>query len=365
MEKPMISGDATVIKPLKGSLIFPLVVILVVFGAAALTVGVIYNMTRERSFLRTIPAETSEPTKDTLLSDRFLTDSLDQIARLELELREERSRSAELSRRPIPVALPTPELPPMEDLDLQENYEAQLTALRTQVNSLELGNTQLTQENAQLAPLRTRIASLEQENTRLAQENTQLAPLRSRIASLEQENNQFTQGNTQLAAFKTQINSLEQENAQLTQQNTQLDRQNAELTQQNLQLRQSGQPVTVTGPSAEDERNRSLAVAYQSITSAYTNYGQRSENFPELERFLNTNSVQNAFPGFADQIRRINTDAANSGYRGGLTNVMEILDVALRIENKNTRRRYLQGLADRHQNNDNIKEFLDILIKRL
>jgi copper chaperone CopZ/regulator of replication initiation timing len=156
----------------------------------------------------------------------------------------------------------------------------------------------------------------------------------------------------QLSALSAQIQLLEQENAELAQQNLQLSNQN--------RPRATAKPAT-----AEEKWDKSLAEAYQSIITAYMEYRRSPGSIPDLERFLNTDRVRNAFPGLAGQIRSLNTEASISGYGEGLTTAIEILEVALRIENKDTRRRYLQSLVERYQNNEHTTNFLNILMKRL
>jgi regulator of replication initiation timing len=193
-----------------------------------------------------------------------------------------------------------------------------------------------------------RLAAPPQEKSPLTQEKS---PLIQEKPAFTQEQFPLTQDDTQLSALRTRIQFLEQENA--------------ELARQNLQLRNQGRPVMATEASAEEEWNKALAAAYQSIINAYMEYRRSSGDVPNLERFLNTDSVRNAFPGFAGQIRSLNTEASVSGYREGLTTAIEILEVAIRIENEDTRMRYLQSLAERYQNNENITNFLNILMKRL
>jgi hypothetical protein len=112
-------------------------------------------------------------------------------------------------------------------------------------------------------------------------------------------------------------------------------------------------------------RDHDPAAAYRRLIDAYTAYTRSDAEMIDLQRFLGNEESRNSFPGFDAHVNKIVQDMVNAGHREGINSVTNILEVTLRINNTETRKRYLESIRTRYVNEKNIQAFIDILISRL
>ncbi|MDR2493862.1 MAG: hypothetical protein LBD24_01440 [Spirochaetaceae bacterium] len=62
---------------------------------------------------------------------------------------------------------------------------------------------------------------------------------------------------------------------------------------------------------------------------------------------------------------RITEEMVRAAHKEGIAQVMNILEVSLRVRNTETRQKYLQSVKPRYANEPDISAFIDLLIERL
>ena len=239
--------------------------------------------------------------------------------------------------------------------------QADTAAFTNRITQLEAENARLTQANQELsktaasqasqsqadtAALTNRLTQLERENTRLTQTNQELsktaasqvsrnqtdtAALTNRLTQLEAENARLTQANQELSKTATsQVSRNQTDTAALTNRIAQLEAENTRLTQTNQEL-------SITAASQAPQTQNA-------DTAALTNRITQLESLPDereiQERFL-------------------------AAHKEGIVNVMNILEVSLRIKNPEIRNKYLGSMKPRYSDDPNIIAFINLLIKRL
>ncbi|MDR3172594.1 MAG: hypothetical protein LBU17_13410 [Treponema sp.] len=285
----------------------------------------------------------------------------------------------------------------------QKNQEngANIRALGNRLADMEAENSRLTlalqgatrardQEGAILT-LENRISLLETENSRLAfaleaarggDQQEAILAFENRISLLETENSRLTQSlqeitresrtvklydDATILELGNRIAILEEENTRLRQLNQELTRTNQELTRTNQELTQTNRELATASlrVSTEADQNKNRADAYQALVDAYSSYTGTSGSLRELERFLDGQETQEAFPGFTDRVKKITDEMVLAAHKEAISSITDILEVALRIQTTNTRQRYLESMKVRYSNEPNILGFVDMLMKRL
>ncbi|MDR3342319.1 MAG: hypothetical protein LBT14_05935 [Treponema sp.] len=240
-------------------------------------------------------------------------------------------------------------------------------------------STQLTQtSNARqmrITQLETEIARLTQtssaQQTRITQMETEIAPLRQERLALERqqsaERENWTKERDELKGHitrLTQTNSTRQ--ARITQMEPEIAKLKQELAKtEPLQSQVAGLNAEVARLTQESNKNREGAAAYQALIAAYTSYSRMPPQFSELEQFLERKESKTAFPGFTARVKIMTDDMIFAAHKEGVVNVMNILEVSLRIQNPETRKKYLENMKLRYPHEPNIRDFIDLLIKRL
>ena len=165
----------------------------------------------------------------------------------------------------------------------------------------------------------------------MSRNQTDTAALTNRIAQLEAENTRLTQANQELSKTATsQVSRNQTDTAALTNRIAQLEAENTRLTQTNQEL-------SITAASQAPQTQNA-------DTAALTNRITQLESLPDereiQERFL-------------------------AAHKEGIVNVMNILEVSLRIKNPEIRNKYLGSMKPRYSDDPNIIAFINLLIKRL
>ena len=287
---------------------------------------------------------------------------------------------------------------------------SQNQALNNQISQLQTENNRLNQESRNLIPrstnqgetetLNNRISQLQSENARLSRVNdelsrstsnrtqesqTEVTALNSQISHLQSENarlsrmndelsrsttNRSQESQTEVTALNNRISQLQSENARLSRVNEELSRSTtnrsqesqAEVTALNNQVSQL-QAENVRLSRVNDELSRSAASRGQESQAEMTVLNNR------ISQLQSENS----------RLNRANQEFQNSGWereesfremilaarREGVANTMGILDLSLRIHNRETRRRFLENLKPRYIDEPYMIAFIDLLLVRL
>jgi hypothetical protein len=208
---------------------------------------------------------------------------------------------------------------------------------------------------AETASLRQQATSLQQEAASLRSEierlNQELKTAQTASAAAAGTTEQANQTQNEEIARLTQ--ALKEEEAALLETNTALQATNTALQQSNTALEQI---------TAEANRNRPPAESYREVIDAWNQYAAiPSPEMAELQNFLTANAVGNAFPGFMNRIETLTENAALAGHREGISNILDIIETALRIRNLNTRQQYFSGVKLRYAHDAKTAAFIDVL----
>ncbi|MDR3333598.1 MAG: hypothetical protein LBT13_01745 [Treponema sp.] len=293
------------------------------------------------------------------------------------------------------------------DMVSRSEYDTETKTLKNRISTLETENSRLTrslqaaslasehnsQENGvNIRALGNRLADMEAENSRLTRalqeavrggdQQGAILAFENRISLLETENSRLTQSLQEITWESTtvklyddatilelgnRIATLEAENTRLSQLNQELTQTNQGLMQTNQELVQTNRELATASPrvSTEADQNKNRTDAYQALIDAYSSYTGTSGSLLELERFLDGQETQEAFPGFTDRVKKITDEMVLAAHKEAISNITDILEVALRIQTANTRQRYLESMKVRYSNEPNVIGFVDMLIKRL
>ncbi|MDR2484803.1 MAG: hypothetical protein LBD55_05365, partial [Treponema sp.] len=148
---------------------------------------------------------------------------------------------------------------------------------------------------------------------------------------------QASQNQADTAALTNRIAQLESENTRLAQTNQELSKTAAPQAPQN----QNADTAALTNRITQLEReNARLMRANQELFQKAENPGNLPDESESQERIL-------------------------AAHKEGIANVMNILEVSLRVKNSKIRNKYLESMKPRYSDDPNIISFIDLLIKRL
>jgi hypothetical protein len=262
----------------------------------------------------------------------------------------------------------------VEDLSRQlADRDAQIAQMtRAQEEAVRNLNSQNTASTAQVTALQRRVSQLEAENARLQESNSetdnnlqvqnannsaQMAALQNRIIQLETDTTNLRQANQ---AAENQIANLQRTTSQLQTDKTNLNQIISELRQNLAIMTTNFNNMTANYNSVKPNFD-----AYMAMQKAYNLFVADPVRIASLEHFLNTREVATAFPQLPGRTKTINDDIAVSAKKEGIGTVSSIVETALRIQNKDTRKLYLEGMKVRYVSEPVILSFIDLLLKRL
>jgi chromosome segregation ATPase len=204
--------------------------------------------------------------------------------------------------------------------------------------------TQNSASSSQVEALQTSINQLEAENARLRQTNQQLTA---------NSTNQNSTASSQIAALTTRVNQLETENNRLKQSEQTLNQNLSEMTKNYNTMTDNYNQIK---PSSD---------AYLALIKAYGVYKNDPNSLSDLEHFLNMREASNALPGLTERVRTITNNLIVAARKEALNTASSILDTALRIQSKSTKKLYLEGVRIRYLSDQTIVAFIDVLLKSL
>jgi chromosome segregation ATPase len=258
---------------------------------------------------------------------------------------------------------------------LQRRYntlQESQTALQTRYNTLQESQTALqtrynTLQESQTA-LQTRYNTLQESQTAL---QTRYNTLQESQTALQTRYNTLQESQTALQTrfntLQTSFNTLQTTANNRDEENQRLIRQIQEI-EQLLAAASTGpipDPAEVERQRVRAEQNQATAETYQNLLGVYAAYARTPGEQQDLDAFLTSREVRGSFPNLNERVSAMITSLVNAGYQEGLSNVTDILDVVLRIQNTETRQRYLESLEARYQNEPNILTFITVLMQRL
>ncbi|MDR2482163.1 MAG: hypothetical protein LBD08_00845, partial [Treponema sp.] len=218
---------------------------------------------------------------------------------------------------------------------LRQDHTAETASLRREHTAATTAMTALRQEHtramtalqrdhaAELTARQERIRTLE---GRIAGNERTIRELNSAIAGLKDSGTEPQSG--EIAALSSRIEEMETANAALSRQRDELQ-------------------AAYDGIAAQAGNQRGSASAYQSLLSAYQLYDASAGGMTELRNFLNGDATVKSFPRLLERIIRITEEDQAAGYREGVKNAINIIEVALRLNDNETRRRYLIAMKTR------------------
>jgi chromosome segregation ATPase len=243
----------------------------------------------------------------------------------------------------------------------------QLAALRFSLENAQAGQSAAALSSAaDLAALRaSHAAEIERLNSGAAVERTRLEErirvLETRLNLSEEEQAALNQNLSALATGGAQSRELSAaEIAALRGRIRELEGERASLNRNLEDLRGQYNELYIL-----EQDERVPAAAYWALIAAYKSYEASTGDLPDLKNFLGGGEPKNSFPEFNNMVIRMADEILRTGNRDGIANVTNILEVALRISDQKTRRRYLEAMKMRYPNQHEINAFIDILLLHL
>ena len=236
---------------------------------------------------------------------------------------------------------------------LRQEHSAETASLRREHTAATAAMTSSLRQEHSAA-----MAALQRDHAaELAQRQERISTLEDLIAGNEHT---ITELNSTIAGLKDSGAAPQSaEIAALTSRVEEMETANAALSRQREELQ-----AAHDGIAAQEVNQRAAASSYQSLLSAYRLYDTSTGGMTELRNFLNKDAAAESFPRLLERIIRITEEDQAAGYREGVKSSISIIEVAMRLNDSETRRRYLMAMKTRYPIPE-IGALIDMLLERM
>lgn len=219
---------------------------------------------------------------------------------------------------------------------------------------------------------------LEEEKAHSSQKDQDLEAQKRRIAELEKA--------LELARTQTQqalsAAAEKQENGASPATGAALQEKGASATDSTRSGAPAAEALTAspeyTTLKQENERLKIIMQEYERLSVAYRTYRTREDTLlargttnalvearGSLEDFLNDPAIRKVFPDLRERILRYEKEFVSAGQKESLYMARDVIETVFRLQDQRSRNRYLEGLQNRYQDNEAMRNFLESLKKNL